>query len=202
VILVKICGVTTLEDALVAADAGAGAIGLNFYPRSVRCVSVATAAAVCAALPPGVWRVGVFVDAPRAQVEEVVARVGLDTLQFHGTESRAYCSGWRQRTIKAVRVRGKDTLAHAADYPVDFMLADAYVEGSAGGTGQSVPPEWLAGVDRERLILAGGLTAENVAAAVRRVRPMGVDVASGVESTPGRKEPERVRRFIANAQNA
>jgi phosphoribosylanthranilate isomerase len=201
-VLVKICGVMAVEDALMATSAGAGAIGFNFHPRSPRCVTVEAAADICAALPAGVWRVGVFVDEPRDQVEQIVERVGLDTLQFHGDEPPEYCGGWRQRTIKAIRVRDAGTLRRLAEYPVDFVLADAYVEGLAGGTGQLVPREWLGSADPARLILAGGLTPENVAAAVRQVRPMGVDVASGVESAPGRKDPERVRRFIFNAQNA
>ena len=199
---VKICGVTSVEDARIAVDAGANAIGVNFYTRSVRCVSAETAAAIVAALPPSVWRVGVFVDAPRAEVEELVERCGLDTVQFHGSESPDDCRGWAQRTIKAVRVKDAETLRHAAVYPVDFILADAYVEGLAGGTGRTVPVEWVSGVAPKRLVLAGGLTPDNVAEAVRRVRPFAVDVASGVEMAPGRKDPERVRRFIANAQTA
>lgn len=199
---VKICGVTCAQDARVAVEAGADAIGLNFYPRSVRCVSAEAAAAIVAVLPPSIWRVGVFVDAPRDEVESLAERCGLDTLQFHGNEAPAYCQGWKQRTIKAIRVKDAVTLSAANVYRVDFILADAYVEGLPGGTGRVVPPAWLEGVARDRLILAGGLTPENVAAAVRQVRPMAVDVASGVEHAPGRKDPERVRRFIANAQTA
>lgn len=199
---VKICGVTTVADARVAAAAGADAIGLNFYARSARCVSAETAAAIVAELPPAVWRVGVFVDAPRDDVQRLADACGLDTLQFHGDESPEYCRGWTQRTIKAIRVKDAATLGAAGAYRVDFVLADAYVEGLAGGTGHIVPPEWLRGISPERLILAGGLTPENVAAAVRGVRPFAVDVASGVEIAPGRKDPERVRRFISNAQTA
>jgi phosphoribosylanthranilate isomerase len=199
---VKICGVTSVEDARIAVSAGANAIGVNFYPGSVRCVSAETAAAIVAVLPPSVWRVGVFVDAPRAEVEELVERCALDTVQFHGNESPDDCRGWAQRTIKAVRVKDADTLRRADAYPVDFILADAYVEGLAGGTGRMVPAEWVNGVAPARLVLAGGLTPDNVAEAIRRVRPFAVDVASGVEIVAGRKDPERVRRFIANAQTA
>jgi len=201
-VLVKICGVTTVDDAVLAVRAGAGAIGLNFYPRSPRHVGIETAGSICTALPAHVWRVGVFVDTARQEVNAIAERLGLDTLQFHGDEPPEYCRDWAQRTIKALRVRDADTLRRSRDYAVDFILADAYVEGLAGGTGQSVPREWLAGVDPAHLILAGGLTPDNVAAVVRQVRPMGVDVASGVESMAGRKDPERLRRFIANAQNA
>jgi phosphoribosylanthranilate isomerase len=197
---IKICGVTSVADARMAVAAGADAIGLNFYPRSARCVSADTAAAIAAELPPSVWRVGVFVDASRDEVRRLADQCGLDTLQFHGNESPAECRGWAQRTIKAIRVKDASALRRAEDYQVDFILADAYVEGLAGGTGRLVPPEWLSGISPERLVLAGGLTPENVAAAVRQVRPFAVDVASGVESAPGRKDSERVKRFITNAQ--
>jgi phosphoribosylanthranilate isomerase len=199
---IKICGVTTVDDARMAAAAGADAIGINFSPRSPRRVTVDVATAIAAALPPHVCRVGVFVDAPRDEVASIAAQVGLDALQFHGDESVALCSGWDRTTIKAVRVRDDQALAQAAAYAVDFILADAYVEGSPGGTGQRVPLAWLTGVAPHRLILAGGLTADNVAAAIRAVRPAMVDVASGVESAPGRKDPEKVERFIANARAA
>lgn len=199
---VKICGVTSLADALMVAQAGADAIGLNFYAQSPRRVAVEVAAAIAAALPRHVCRVGVFVDAPRDEVAAIAAQVGLDALQFHGRESAALCAGWDRKTIKAVRVRDGEALARAAAYAVDFILADAYVEGQAGGTGQRVPSEWLAGVAPERLILAGGLTPENVAAAIRTVRPAAVDVASGVERAPGLKDREKVERFIANARVA
>jgi phosphoribosylanthranilate isomerase len=199
---VKICGVTRVEDALMAAAAGADAIGLNFYAQSPRCVTVAAAAAIAAALPPHVCRVGVFVDAPRDEVSAIAAQVGLDALQFHGSESAAWCAGWDRKVIKAVRVRDGAALARAAAYAVEFILADAYLEGQAGGTGQRVPHEWLTGLPPERLILAGGLNPENVAAAIRAVRPAAVDVASGVERAPGLKDPEKVERFIANARVA
>jgi phosphoribosylanthranilate isomerase len=199
---VKICGVTSVEDALMVVAAGADAIGLNFFPRSPRCVSVDVAAAIAAALPPGVCRVGVFVDAPRDTVRSIADRIGLDALQFHGAEPPAACAGWDRPIIKAVRVRDAYALAAASDYAVDYILADAHVEGRAGGTGQRVPTAWLAGVTADRLILAGGLTPDNVVEAIRTVRPAAVDVASGVESEPGRKDAQKVARFIANARNA
>jgi phosphoribosylanthranilate isomerase len=199
---VKICGVTSVADALLAAAAGADAVGLNFAPRSPRRISVDVAVAISASLPGAVCRVGVFVDAPRDEVAAIAARVGLDALQFHGTEDPTYCRGWSVKVVKAVRVRDALTLARAADYAVDFILADAYVAGQAGGTGQRVPAEWLTGIAPERLILAGGLTPDNVTEAIRLVRPAAVDVASGVEATPGVKDPEKVRRFITNARAA
>ncbi len=201
-IRVKICGVTRVADAVHAARVGADAIGLNFAAASPRCVSLAQAAEIAAALPQSVCRVGVFVDADRDTVAAVLAQVPLDALQFHGDEPPAACADWSVPVIKAVRVRGPETLAAASDYAVDFLLADAWVPGQAGGTGQRVPLEWLGGVARERLILAGGLSPETVADAVRAVRPAGVDVASGVEAAPGIKDPEKVERFIANARLA
>jgi phosphoribosylanthranilate isomerase len=199
---VKICGVTSVDDARMVAAAGADAIGINFWPRSARYVRRDVAAAIASALPAHVCRVGVFVDAPREEVASIAAQVGLDALQFHGDESVALCAGWDRTTIKAVRVRDQRSLADAAAYAVDFILADAYVAGSPGGTGRRVPLEWLTGVPPERLILAGGLTPDTVAAAIRAVRPAMVDVASGVESAPGRKDPEKVKRFIAHARAA
>jgi phosphoribosylanthranilate isomerase len=199
---VKICGVTRIEDALAAVRAGAWAIGLNFSPRSPRCVSVETAAAIVAVLPPAVLVVGVFVDQPRAYVAEVARTVGLRALQFHGNEAAADCIGWSMPVIKAIRVRDRETVAAAPAYPVDFILLDAYVEGHAGGTGRQFAWEWAMACDRSRLILAGGLTPDNVAEAVRTVRPHAVDVASGVERSPGVKDAERMTRFIANAQTA
>lgn len=199
---VKICGVTRVADALHAARAGADAIGLNFFAGSPRCVSLETATAIAAALPDGVCRVGVFVDAGRDEIRAVAERVGLNAIQFHGDEPRALCSGWNRKTIKAVRIDGPQALAAAANYPVDYLLADAHVAGQPGGTGRRVPLEWLVGVPSQRLILAGGLTPETVAEAVRAVRPAAVDVASGVESAPGIKDPGKVERFIANARTA
>ncbi len=199
---VKICGITSPADAAVAVAAGAAAIGVNFYPGSPRYVDVDAAEAIVAAVPPGVCRVGVFVNADPATVREIATRLRLDALQFHGDESEQYCRGWRQKVIKAVRVRAAEELARLATYPVDFILADAYVEDRFGGTGQRLPIEWLAGIATDRLIVAGGLTADNVADVVRRIRPAAVDVASGVERAPGDKDPALVKRFIANAQNA
>jgi phosphoribosylanthranilate isomerase len=201
-VCVKICGVTSPEDALLVVEAGADAIGLNFHPASPRCVDVETAQRIVRVLPAGIQRVGVFVDAERERVEELASLLALDALQFHGDEDAEYCRGWSQKVIKAVRVRGPESLDATRLPAVDLILADAYVEGVPGGTGRRVPLEWLAGVERERLVLAGGLDADNVAQAVRLVRPAAVDVASGVERAPGRKDPEAMRRFVSNAKNA
>lgn len=199
---VKICGVTSVADARMAVAAGADAIGLNFHPGSPRAVTIEMATAISGALPLDVCRVGVFVDAPRAVIARTIAQVGLTAVQLHGREDAAFCRGWSCKTIKAVRVRDHASLAAAAEYPVDFILADAYVAGVPGGTGVRIPREWLVGIGRARLILAGGLTPDTVADAVREVRPAGVDVASGVERAPGVKDPEKMERFIANAHAA
>lgn len=201
-IRVKICGVTTAEDALWAASVGAWAIGFNFFRESKRFVAPEVAAEIVARLPTGVETVGVFVNEPRASVESIRNTVGLSMVQFHGDESPEECRGWPVRTIKAIRVRSRQEAAKARRYAVDFILADAYVEGAFGGTGQSVDVSLLDGFERDRLLLAGGLTPESVAAAVSAVRPFAVDVASGVEATPGRKDPTKVRRFIENANAA
>lgn len=199
---VKVCGITTPADAVWAAAAGADAIGINFYAPSRRSVSMEVARSIANAVPRGVCRVGVFVDAPRQYVQELAEELRFDAVQFHGSEPPEYCLGWNQKVIKAVRLASREDAERAMLYSVDFILADAYVEGLVGGTGQRVNWEWLSGIGRDRLILAGGLTPENVAEAIRRVRPAAVDVASGVESAPGIKDPERVRKFIANVQAA
>jgi len=199
---VKICGITTMDDARCAVEAGAAALGFNFHAASPRFVRPEVARAIVAALPHGVCTVGVFVDEAREEVARISAAVGLTALQFHGTETPAACRGWSVKVIKAVRVRDLRAAETARLYDVDFILADAYVEGRLGGTGMRIAPEWLVGFDRGRLILAGGLTPENVSDAVRTVRPFAVDVASGVEIAPGRKDRDRMRRFIANAQSA
>jgi len=199
---VKICGITTVDDAVTAARAGAAAIGLNFYSRSLRYVSVEQARAIVAALPPEVCPVGVFVNETRGHVVDVATTVGLRAVQLHGDESPADCTGWSIKVIKALRVRDAASVEQAAAYPVDFILLDAYVEGHAGGTGRRFAWDLATRCDRSRLILAGGLTADNVADAVRAVRPYAVDVASGVERGPGIKDTQLIQRFIANAQTA
>ncbi len=195
---VKICGITNEEDARAAVDAGAAALGFNFYPRSVRCVTPRVAAAIVQQLPPTVCPVGVFVDMPRETVTAVAREVGLRALQFHGAEPPEYCRAWGSTVIKAIRVRDRYAAAEAGRYDVDFILADAYVKGRPGGTGLRIVPEFLTGFDRARLILAGGLTADNVAEAVRRIHPFAVDVASGVESAPGKKDWQLMRSFVVN----
>ena len=198
---VKICGITRPEDALCARDAGAWAIGLNFFSGSPRCVTPARAAAIAAAVPQ-LTRVGVFVNEPRERVAAIAAETGLDALQFHGDENPAYCRDWSLPVVKAIRVRDETSVAAARAFDVAFLLVDAWAPDQYGGSGRTFAWDLLAPLDRDRLILAGGLDPGNVAAAVRAVRPFAVDVASGVESAPGIKDPEKVRRFVDHAIHA
>ncbi|MDF3934643.1 phosphoribosylanthranilate isomerase [Pseudomonas citronellolis] len=201
---IKICGITRVEDALAAAEAGADAIGMVFYARSPRAVSVQQARAIVAALPPFVTSVGLFVNASRCELGEILDAVPLDMLQFHGDESAADCDGYHKPYLKALRVKaGDDIAAQAAQYPrAAGILLDTYVEGVPGGTGAafdwSLIPERLP----RPLVLAGGLTADNVAAAIRQVRPYAVDVSGGVEASKGVKDAEKIRAFIRQCRQA
>ena len=202
---VKICGITRIEDALAAARAGADAIGLVFYEPSPRYVSVTRAAAICAALPPFVTTVGLFVNAPERQVQDVLSTVPLDLLQFHGDETPAYCSQFARPWIKAVRMKDDvDLHACAGQYhEAAGLLVDSYVAGVPGGTGETFNWDRLPGNLSLPLVLAGGLHPGNVADAVTQVRPWAVDVSGGVEllTVQGRrqggiKDAAAVRAFI------
>lgn len=202
---VKVCGVTTVADALLAVRYGADLIGLNFYPQSPRYVSLPVAQAIRAVLPPTVWCVGVFVNAARQQVADLVRRLALQAVQFHGDEEAHLMQGWPCVTIKAVRVPPDGPLPDCSHIPTDYLLLDTYRAGRYGGTGEAFAWERVFTLSREqrsRLIMAGGLTVDNVATLVRLVRPWAVDVASGVESQPGRKDPEKLRAFIHHAKTA
>jgi phosphoribosylanthranilate isomerase len=200
----KICGITRIEDALSAAEAGADAIGLVFYAKSPRAVSVQQARAIIAALPPFVTTVGLFVDADRQELDEILAAVPLDLLQFHGDESPAFCEALQRPYIKALRVKpGDDLVARVAAYgQASGVLLDTYVPGIPGGTGEafdwSLVPQGLS----KPIILAGGLVAENVAAAIRQVRPYAVDVSGGVEARKGIKDAEKIRAFMRVVKTA
>jgi phosphoribosylanthranilate isomerase len=201
---VKICGVTTVEDALLCAEAGADAIGLNFWSGSKRRIDVERAAAIARALPPSVLKVGVFVDAERAAIERAMVGACLDAVQLHGHEAPEHCRGFAVPVIKAIGVTlgGESPSVIAERFAVDYILLDADCGGEYGGSGRSFDWQRAAGVAPGRLFLAGGLRPENVAAAIRMAGPYGVDTASGVESAPGRKDPARVRKFIHNAKHA
>lgn len=194
----KICGITRIEDALLAVDAGADAIGLVFYAKSPRAVTAQQARAIIAQLPPFVTTVGLFVDVSRCELNEILELVPLDLLQFHGDESPADCDGFQRPYIKALRVKpGDDIAAQVGRYQnASGVLLDTYVPGIPGGTGEafdwSLVPQGLA----KPIILAGGLHAGNVAAAIAQVRPYAVDVSGGVEAQKGIKDAEKIRAFM------
>ena len=195
---VKICGITRVEDALAAAHSGADAIGLVFFQHSPRHVSIELAAQLVAALPPFVSVVGLFVNAEAEFVRTVLERVPLDLLQLHGDETPEYCGQFGKPYLKAIRVKkGVDLLQCAARFhSAKGLLLDAHVEGIAGGTGATF--DWALIPHRLPLpvILSGGLAAENVAAAIKQVRPYAVDVSSGVEAGKGIKDAAKVAAFI------
>jgi phosphoribosylanthranilate isomerase len=194
---IKICGVTSLADARMCIEAGADALGFNFASSSPRCLTLAAAAAISSALPEAVLRVGVFVDADAELLERAKREVGLGCLQLHGDEPPELLARFLPHAYKALRVRGESILAEAARYPGEHLLLDAYVPGAHGGTGARFDWELATALAQSRkLTLAGGLTPENVARAIHVVRPYCVDVASGVESRPGVKDPERVAAFV------
>jgi phosphoribosylanthranilate isomerase len=196
--IVKICGVTRAEDARAAARAGADWIGLNFWPRSRRHVSLAQALAIAEAVT--VPLVGVFVDQPADFVEEVREKVGLVWVQLHGDEDAAYCARFDGRYLRALRVGSAEDLAGMARYPgAHAFLLDTPTAGY-GGSGRTWDWALLGGKTGGRFLIAGGLTPENVGAAIAAARPFGVDVAGGVESAPGIKDASAMARFVAAAR--
>lgn len=194
----KICGITRPEDAVVAAQAGADAIGLVFYARSPRAVNVQQAREIIRALPPFVTVVGLFVNASACEINETLDAVPLDLLQFHGDESPEQCSGYHRPYIKALRVRPGDNLQAACERysSASGLLLDAFVEGVPGGTGLAFDWNLVPATLPKPIILAGGLTPENVSEAIERVRPFGVDVSGGVELSKGIKDAHRVQAFV------
>jgi phosphoribosylanthranilate isomerase len=205
-VFIKICGITSCEDAALAVGAGADAIGLVFWPRSPRRVDLAAARRIAASLPPFVVRVGVFVNAARDELARASDEVGLDVLQLHGDEPPESVEGLPRRVLKALRVGDGFEPATALRYEgrVGGILLDAGTPQAPGGTGRSFDWSLARGVREGArfLVLAGGLRADNVASAIAAVRPDGVDVSSGVESVPGRKDAQRLRAFVAAARGA
>ncbi len=204
---VKICGITNPADARAAVAAGADALGFMFFAGSSRRVSFAAAADILSQIAAPVMRVGVFVNPAADEVRRAVEEAGVDTLQFHGEETPEFIAGLKPgnhtvRTIKAFRVRDAASLAELPRFATDFWLLDSYVPGARGGTGASF--NWDLAMTAKQagrpIFLAGGLTPENVAEAVRTVRPFAVDVSSGVESAPGRKDHAKLRAFITAAK--
>jgi phosphoribosylanthranilate isomerase len=204
---VKICGITNWADAAAALDAGANALGFNFYAPSPRYIPPSHARAIVSRMPPGVDAVGVFVNASFAEADEIGLAIDLDVLQLHGDEApeavAEFSDSWP--LIKAFRVGPEFRVEQLESYRrhTDFFLLDGFSQDTRGGTGNSF--DWRVAREAKqygRIFLSGGLAAENVGDAVRQVRPFAVDVCSGVEASPGKKEAARVREFIRKVQEA
>ena len=199
---VKICGITRLEDAELALELGADALGFNFWPRSSRYCDPAVAQRIVQKLPPLASAVAVFVNQPRQEVQRICAQIGATAVQLHGDETPEFCDGFSLPVIKAIQVRGPESLAACSQYRISAFLMDT-PSAAFGGTGRTFPWRALASrTDPRPIFLAGGLNPENVGRAIRQVRPYAVDVASGVESEPGVKSPKKMARFIAAAKRA
>jgi phosphoribosylanthranilate isomerase len=200
---IKICGITNLDDARLCVDAGADALGFIFVPGTPRCVTAEAAARIIAELPPLVTPVGVFWDQAPGQVKATAEQCRLGALQFHGDEAPEDLLEHRLPVIKTLKVAGAADLARMSDYRVAAFLLDSPTKWSEGPARPPIP--WDVAADAARrhpILLSAGLTPDNVGVAVRRVRPYGVDVNSGVEARPGRKDEARVRRFVAEARAA
>lgn len=196
---IKVCGITRLSDGMAAACLGVDAIGFVFAKNSPRYVLPDVAASMRALLPPFVSTVGVFVDESLETVRQVALKCKLDWIQLHGNESPEYCEAFEFKTLKAVRVKDHSSIDAMAAYAgcVDGFVLDAYVPGCEGGTGRCF--DWRLAVEAKAhgpIILSGGLTVDNVKDAIAKVRPIGVDVSTGVETRPGIKDLEKIRRFV------
>lgn len=201
-IKIKICGITNAEDGLLAAEYGADTLGFIFYPQSRRYVTPERAAAIIKELPPLTFKIGVFVDAEPEEILKTVNGCRLDGVQLHGHETPEFCSRFRRRVIKGLRPQREEEVKNIADYRVDAFLLDSYHPDVMGGTGSTF--DWELAVAAKMfgipVILSGGLNPENVAEAVRLVKPYGIDVASGVETFQGKKDPEKLKEFIEQAR--
>jgi len=194
---VKVCGITNIEDALAAAHAGADAIGLVFYAKSPRAVTAEQAAKIIAALPPFVTTVALFVDAPVEDVQQVLQQVPIDLLQFHGDESPEFCVSFQRPYIKALRMQPGIDITQQANMHRSALgiLLDAWVPGVPGGTGQTFNWNDIPSL-AQPLVLAGGLTPDNVQQAITQVNPWAVDVSGGLEMSKGRKDHAKVQAFM------
>jgi len=200
---IKICGITRLDDARTAVEAGADALGFVFYPSSPRYIDPDRVREIIRRLPPMVTRVGLFVDEKIQTVKEIEQYCFLDLLQFHGRETPEYCEWFPGRAIKAIGVKDISPLEEMKRYSVSGFLLDACSEDLNGGTG--CPFDWSLAIEAaksEPVMLAGGLTPENVGEAILKIHPYAVDVSSGVGSSPGEKDPDRTRRFISAVRRA
>ena len=202
-IKVKICGITSAQDANAAIEAGADALGFMFYEPSPRNLTIKAAREIIRSLPPFITKVGVFVDAAESTIREAISECALDAVQFHGNEAPDVCRRFPIKVIKAFRILDTGSLAGLSLYQTNAWLLDSFVSGKHGGTGAVF--NWDIALQAKRLgtpiILAGGLTPENVVDAVRKVQPYAVDVSSGVESAPGRKDRDKMKSFITAAKS-
>lgn len=201
---IKVCGITRREDALTAIAAGADALGFVFYPPSPRALSFEAAARILEDLPAFVSRVGLFLDAGQDEISMAMHTLPLDIIQFHGGESPGFCESFGRPYIKAL---GKDINGSRAEIANSYtqasaLLFDSHATGEAGGTGKSFDWTQIPASIKKPLILAGGLNAENVADAIRQIRPYAVDVSSGVESAPGLKDAAKINQFVAQVRIA
>ena len=196
---VKICGITSLADALAAVEAGADALGFIFHEQSSRYTTVETAAKIASHLPPFITKTGVFVNAADGIIQDAKSKVPLDVLQFHGSETPEQCARFPGPIVKAFRIKDKSSIEALPAYRTGAWLLDSFVENMLGGSGVTFKWELarLAAQYGRPIILAGGLTAENVAEAVRQTNPYAVDVSSGVEAAPGKKDPAKMAAFIS-----
>lgn len=200
---VKICGITSLEDARGAVAAGADALGFVFYPDSPRYIAPKLVAEIVAALPPFVSTVGLFVNASTIKIHQIMVQTGLNLVQLHGDETPEQCFSGSFPVIKALRVRDGRSLHQLDDFPVAALLLDAWSNEGYGGTGKQFDWQLVRELRSSKpIILAGGLTPDNVATAIQLVQPYAVDVSSGVESAPGRKDQGLIARFIEQVRNA
>jgi phosphoribosylanthranilate isomerase len=198
---VKVCGMTSLKDALVAVEGGAVAVGFIFYKKSPRSVTMKTVREIVLELPPFVDTVGVFVDETAEQINKIADYCNLDIIQLHGDESPTFCKKIRRKVIKAFRIKDMQSVKKLSSFQVSGFLLDTFSENLHGGTGKVF--DWNLALPAKKfgpVIMAGGLTPNNVQQAVRQIRPYGVDVCSGVESEPGIKDHKKVRAFLNNAK--
>jgi len=203
VIRIKICGITREEDARLAVEYGADALGFIFYPASPRSVTPDQAMSIVRQLPPFVNRVGVFVDESPDSVRRISDRVGLDVVQLHGSEQPEHIHEYPGRVIKAIRVRGVESLQELSRYKVGTYLLDAYRKGTCGGTGETFNWDLAIGAKQHgRIILSGGLNPSNVTDAIQLVRPYAVDVSSGIEKEPGIKDHARMKLLVQRCRGA
>lgn len=200
-IKVKICGITNLEDAIAAADAGADALGFIFYKESPRYIEPVDAGKIIKRLPPFVKSVGVFVNEDESSIRRIIEIAWIEILQLHGDEPPGFCTIFHQPVIKAIRIKDRESISLLREYNVPAFLLDSYSESGYGGTGKGFDLAIAIEAKRYgRIILSGGLTPVNVGDAVKRVRPYAVDVCSGVEASAGKKDHEKVRLFITRAK--